>query len=104
MRSRDLLLYAYEQIQSTLRRAIEGLGADQLSRRAGPEANTIGWLAWHLLRVQDDHVADVADREQVWTSGGWADRFGLPFAPSATGYGFSPDQVAEVRVESADLL
>jgi uncharacterized damage-inducible protein DinB len=104
MRSRDLLLYAYEQIQSTLRRAIEGLGTDELGRRVGPESNTISWLAWHLLRVQDDHVADVADREQVWISGGWADRFGLPFDPSETGYGFSPDQVAQVRIEPADLL
>jgi uncharacterized damage-inducible protein DinB len=104
MQSRDLLLYAYEQIQENLRRAIEGLDADQLSRRVGPGSNTIAWLAWHLLRVQDDHVADVADREQVWTSGGWAERFGLPFDPGATGYGFSPDDVAQVRVESADLL
>jgi uncharacterized damage-inducible protein DinB len=104
MQSRDLLSYAYEQIQQTLRRAIDGLDADQLSRRVGPEANTIGWLAWHLLRVQDDHVADVADLEQVWTAQGFAERFGLPFETSATGYGFTSDQVAAVRVESADLL
>ena len=104
MQSRDLLSYAYEQIQQTLRRAIDGLDADQLSRRVGPEANTIGWLAWHLLRVQDDHVADVADLEQVWTAQGFAERFGLPFETSATGYGFTSDQVAAVRAESADLL
>ena len=54
--------------------------------------------------MQDDHVAEVAGREQVWTAGGWADRFGLPFDDSATGYGFSADDVAAVRVDSADLL
>jgi uncharacterized damage-inducible protein DinB len=104
MQSRDLLIYAYEQIQNMLRRAIEGLDPDQLTRQVGPEANSIAWLAWHLTRVQDDHVADVAGREQVWTAEGWADRFGLPFDETETGYGFSPDQVAQVRVESADLL
>jgi len=104
MRSRDLLLYAYGQIQETLRAAVEGLDPDQLTARVGPEANTIAWLAWHLTRVQDDHVAEVAGREQVWTAEGWAERFGLPFDPSATGYGFSPDDVAAVRVDSADLL
>ena len=103
MQSRDLLSYAYEQIQHTLRRAVDGLSADQLSRRVGPEANTIGWLAWHLLRVQDDHVAEVADRAQVWTAQGFAERFGLPFDTTATGYGFSAEEVAQVRVE-ADLL
>jgi uncharacterized damage-inducible protein DinB len=104
MQSRDLLLYAYEQIQGTLRRAVDGLSADQLTARVGPEANTIAWLAWHLLRVQDDHVAEVAGSEQVWTADGWADRFDLPFDASATGYGFSADDVAALRVDSADLL
>src|SRR3954453_8475399 len=104
MRSRDLLLYAYEQIQGTLRRALDGLDADQLSSRVGPEANPIGWLAWHLLRVQDDPVADVAGAEQVWTAEGWAGRFGLPFDDSETGYGFSSAQVDQVRVGSAQLL
>jgi uncharacterized damage-inducible protein DinB len=104
MQSRDLLLYAYEQIQTTLRRAIQGLDADQLNRRVAPEANTIAWLAWHLVRVQDDHIAEVAGHEQVWTAEGWADRFGLPFDGSATGYGFSSDDVAQCRIESADLL
>jgi len=104
VQSRDLLIYAYEQIQNMLRRAIEGLSAEQLSERVAPEANTIAWLAWHLIRVQDDHVAGVAGREQVWTAEGWAGRFGLPFDEDETGYGFSPEQVAQVRVESPDLL
>jgi uncharacterized damage-inducible protein DinB len=104
VRSKDLLSYAYEQIQNTLRRAVDGLDTDQLAARVGAEANTIGWLAWHLLRVQDDHVAAVADREQVWTAQGFADRFGLPFDKGATGYGFSPEQVAQLRIGSTELL
>jgi uncharacterized damage-inducible protein DinB len=104
MRSRDLLLDGYERIQETLRRALDGLTAEQLTARVGPEANTIAWLAWHLVRVQDDHVAEIADREQVWTADGFAERFGLPFDPAATGYGFGPDDVAAVRVDSPELL
>jgi uncharacterized damage-inducible protein DinB len=104
MRSNELLLYAYGQIQETLRRAVEGLTPDELTHRIGPEANTIAWLAWHLVRVQDDHIADVADVEQVWTAGEWAARFGLPFPSEATGYGFRSEEVAQVRVPSADLL
>jgi hypothetical protein len=104
MHSPELLLYAYDQVQETLRGAVRGLTAEQLERRIAPDANHIGWLAWHLLRVQDDHVAAVAGREQVWTAEGWADRFGLPFDVSATGYGFRSDQVAATRIPSADLL
>jgi uncharacterized damage-inducible protein DinB len=104
VQSRDLLLYAYHQIAETFRSTIEGLGPDDLARRAGPDANPIGWLAWHLLRVQDDHVADVAGTEQVWTADGWAGRFALPLDESATGYGMSREEVDAVRVPSADLL
>jgi uncharacterized damage-inducible protein DinB len=104
MQSRDLLLDGFERIQQVLRRAVEGLTPEQLEHRPAPEANSIGWLAWHLVRIQDDHVADVADREQAWTAEGWADRFGLPFDASATGYGFSSDDVAQVRGFSADQL
>jgi uncharacterized damage-inducible protein DinB len=104
MRCHDLLLYAYGQLQETVHRTLEGLSPEHLTARPDPEANSIAWLAWHLARVQDSHVAEVAGREQVWTTEGWHDRFGLPFDPSATGYGFTPEQVAQVRVESVDLL
>jgi uncharacterized damage-inducible protein DinB len=102
--SNELLQYAYGQIQQTLHRAVEGLTPDQLTSRIGPEANTIAWLAWHLVRVQDDHIAEVAGREQVWTADDWVGRFGLPFPTAATGFGFSSEQVAQVRPPSADLL
>jgi uncharacterized damage-inducible protein DinB len=104
MRSAELLRYAFDQVDGTLRAALRGLSPDDLVRRPGPDANTIAWLAWHLLRVQDDHVAEVAGRDQVWTADGWADRFGLPFDASATGYGFDAAEVAAVRVPSVDLL
>ena len=104
MRSRDVLTYAYEQVEETFTSTVEGLDPDDLARRVQPGANPIGWLAWHLLRVQDDHVAEVAGTEQVWTAEGWAGRFGLPVADTATGYGMSDDEVDAVRVPSADLL
>jgi hypothetical protein len=104
MRSSELLRYAFDQVHGTLRRALDGLAPDELSRRPAPDANTIAWLAWHLVRVQDDHVAEVAGSEQAWTAEGFADRFDLPFDASATGYGFDSEQVAAVRVPSVELL
>ncbi|WP_291051761.1 DUF664 domain-containing protein [Herbiconiux sp.] len=92
----DVLEDAFTRIRDTVRRAVGGLTAEQLSARLDPEANTIAWLVWHLTRVQDDHVAEVAGGEQVWNAGGWEQRFGLPFAPDATGYGQSPAEVAQV--------
>lgn len=100
----DLLVDAFGRIRRVVHGAVEGLTPDQLSKRLNEEANSIAWLVWHLTRIQDDHVADVAGTDQVWTSGGWADRFGLSFESSDTGYGHSSDEVAAVRVESGELL
>jgi uncharacterized damage-inducible protein DinB len=100
----ELLIDGFNRIRGVVHESVEGLSPEQLAWRPDPGSNSIAWLVWHLTRVQDDHVADVAGTEQVWTSEGWAERFGLPLADSDTGYGHSADQVAAVRVESAELL
>ncbi|MCS5734712.1 mycothiol transferase [Herbiconiux daphne] len=102
--STDLLEDAFTRIRDTVRRAAGGLSDDDLAFRVDPAANSIAWLVWHLTRVQDDHIADVAGTEQVWTRDGWQQRFGLPFDADATGYGQSPEQVGQVKDVSAELL
>ncbi|MGO9141360.1 MAG: mycothiol transferase [Streptosporangiaceae bacterium] len=100
----DLLADAFDRIHQVTHAAVDGLTAKQLAFRPEPDANTLAWLVWHLTRIQDDHVSDLAGREQVWTAGGWAAQFGLPFDPAETGYGHSAEQVAQVTVDSAELL
>jgi hypothetical protein len=100
----DLLVDAFDRIRAGAREAVDGLSADQLAERPSPRANSIAWLVWHLTRIQDDHIADVAGVEQVWTSQGWHERFGLPFEAQDTGYGHTSDEVAQVRGLGADQL
>jgi uncharacterized damage-inducible protein DinB len=83
---------------------VADLSPEQLAARIDEGSNSIAWLVWHLTRVQDDHVADAAGFEQVWTSNGWVDRFDLPFRAGATGFGHSSDDVAAVQVESGQVL
>jgi uncharacterized damage-inducible protein DinB len=99
----ELLSEAFGRIRGVVHSALREATIERLTFRVDPEANTMAWLIWHLTRVQDDHVADLADTEQVWTAGGWFDRFGLPFDREATGYGQSADEVGQVRAE-AELL
>ena len=99
-----LLTDAFSRIGEEVHDAVDGLSAEQLAYRVDADANSIGWLVWHLSRVQDDHVAGVAGSEQVWTTRGWADRFALPFPVGSIGYGHSSADVAKVRVESPGML
>jgi hypothetical protein len=100
----DLLVDAFGRIHRIVHAVVDGLEPEELTARIDDHGNSIAWLVWHLTRIQDDHVADVADTEQVWISNGWADRFDLPFDVHATGFGHSSDDVAAVRVKSAELL
>lgn len=102
MRTAEVLIDALDRVRDVVHGAVTGLSEEQLAWRADPAANSIAWLVWHLTRVQDDHIADVAGTDQVWGSG-WADRFGLPLPPADTGYGHTSDQVARVRA-GAELL
>jgi len=104
MRTSDLLADGFGRVHGVVHRALDGIAPEQLTHRLDPRANTVAWLVWHLTRIQDDHVADVAGLRQVWTAQGWYDRFGLPFGPEATGFGQDAYDVAAVRVDSCDLL
>lgn len=100
----ELLTDALGRVAEDIAAVLDGLDQSTLERSPGNGANTIGWLIWHLTRVQDDHVAHVADSEQVWTSQGFVDRFGLDLDPADHGYSHTPEQVAKVRGFSAELL
>jgi hypothetical protein len=104
MTSAELLVDAFARIREVVHRVVGGLTPEQLAYRVDEEANSIAWLVWHLTRIQDDHLAQVAQTEQVWTSQGWMERFGLPFHALDTGYGHRADDVAAVQVGFGDLL
>jgi uncharacterized damage-inducible protein DinB len=99
----ELLTDAFERIVEGGRAVVDGLDEDQLTHRPGPEANPVAWLVWHLARVQDDHVADVAGRTQVWTEEGFQERFDLPFDESDIGFGHNTEDVARVRADAGLL-
>ena len=99
----ELLIDAFERIRDTATAAVDGLTGEQLAARPARDANSIAWLVWHLARVQDDHVADAAGTEQVWTAQDFVTRFDLPFDSGATGYGMNSEEVGHVLV-GAELL
>src|ERR1700733_2995591 len=106
MTSAELLVDGFGRIRETGGELLSGLPPEQLAYRIDADANPISWLVWHLTRVQDDHVAKAFGAAQVWSSGGWAKRFGLPEGTMETGYGHTTGHVAAVgsAVASAELL
>jgi hypothetical protein len=100
---RELLADSFGRVRERVAALTDGLTTAESSYRPDDQANSVGWLVWHLTRVQDDHVADLAGTEQAWTANGWYERFGLPFDAAATGYAHSSDEVDGVRVDASLL-
>lgn len=103
MNEAGLLAEAFGRLPALVAGAVDGLSPEELLVAPKPGANPVGWLVWHLTRIQDEHVAHVMGEKQVWDDG-WAARFGLEADPSNLGYGHGPDEVAAVRPESAEAL
>ncbi|MDA8275376.1 MAG: DUF664 domain-containing protein [Actinomycetota bacterium] len=102
--SAELLVDAFGRVVEAVEAAVSGLDGTELAWRPDPDANSIAWLVWHLTRVQDDHVADVAGVPQVWTAEKHAERFALGLDLADTGYGHTSDQVAAVTADAETLL
>ncbi|HLY64840.1 MAG TPA: DUF664 domain-containing protein [Chloroflexota bacterium] len=104
MDSKDVLIDTYGRIQRILEMSLKELTAEQLLYRPDAQSNTIAWCAWHLTRVQDHHLSDLAHIEQAWMADGWHAKFDKPADPGDTGQGYSPDQVAAIKPSSSQLL
>ncbi|UDY35107.1 mycothiol transferase [Dermatobacter hominis] len=104
MHATEPLTDAIERIRDQVRDGAAALDPDQLAWQVQPGANPIGWLLWHLTRVQDAHVAEFLDQDQLYVSDGWAEALGLAPDDRDSGYGHTPEQVAAVRIEDPDRL
>jgi uncharacterized damage-inducible protein DinB len=99
-----VLQEGFSRVPDLVDGAVADLDASQLATLPEGVGNSVGWLVWHLTRVEDAQVAEVAGRDQLWVAEGWAERFGMAPDPGNHGYGHSLEQVAAVRPESGELL
>lgn len=104
MHSRDALIDAFDRIREAVHDTVQDLDTQAMRWRPDPRANSIAWLVWHLTRVEDDHVSELAGQEQAWVADGWAERFGLPAGFADTGFGHAPDKVAAIDPGDPRLL
>lgn len=98
-----LVMDAFTRINNMLHQSVEDLTSAEIN---APPKPTIGWLAWHVARVQDKNMSDLAGREQAWLEDGWHARFDMPPEPVdyASGHSQTPAQMDAFAVKDAKLL
>lgn len=95
---------AYDEYLQELKKAVDGVSDAEAYSQPAPDSNHIGWLVWHMARVEDYWINGVLrEAGQVWNRGGWDEKFGMD--PEDRGAGQTIDQVRSMKqVPLTDLL
>ena len=104
MKLNEFIADALEKENGFLLEALDGLTADELAWQPAPDANSIGWILWHMVRVEDMWIQFFAQfQTELWEQDGWHERFGLPTRDN--GFGHTAEQVANFpRLDLAGFL
>lgn len=104
MEWREMINDGYGRVLQMMQRALDGMTQDDLNEQPKPDCNSMGWLAWHLTRVQDDHIADLMGKEQMWIKEKWHAKFSRAPEAKDIGFGHTPEQVAAFRSPDVDTI
>ena len=89
--------------QKWLLEEVTGLTSEQLGWRPTLKTNHIGWIVWHMFRVEDFWIQFfIQAKLELWESNGWYQKLNLPTRD--TGFQHSTEQVADFPNIDLDVL
>jgi len=79
MDAKVVILRSLEQSQGFLNGALDGLTQEEFAWSPKAECNSIAFILWHTVRVEDFFVNRVIQREkELHEAGGWQEKMGTP--------------------------
>ena len=95
----EFILDNLSRIQEALTSALDSLTYEELTWQPDDEANSIGFLVWHIVRCEDTYIQSlILQQPQVWISEKWYDRMNFPNDPWNNGNEYTVEQLLEFRV------
>ena len=103
MKGAEWAIDALGRVRDLVRDTLEDLTPEEVLASPKPP---IGWLVWHLTRVQDANMSGLAGRQQAWIADGWHARFGMPPDPRdyGSGHRHTREQVNAFTVKDKQIL
>ena len=103
MEAKELVLKSLEQSQRFLNNALDGLTQKEVAWSPTPECNSIAFILWHTVRVEDAVVNGAIQRTgEVYETEGWREKLGTP--PKETGGRYTLEQLRTWRVPKLEVL
>jgi uncharacterized damage-inducible protein DinB len=98
---KELLLRSLEQSQGYLTKALDGLTQEEATWSPSPECNSISFILWHTIRVEDFFVNRVIQRgKELYESQKWQDKLGTP----AKAYGYTVEELQAWPTPKLEIL
>lgn len=85
-------------------RTLDELTLEESNTMPAPYIKSVTWLMWHTARMLDYQTAPLANREQLWFSQGWKERFSLDLPDDTQDWRHTPEEAAKVHVKDKELL
>jgi hypothetical protein len=104
MKWQQIVLDSYWRQAQELEKVLEGLTEEDLNRQPAPDCNSIGWLAWHVVRGIDRNMSELMGKEQLWMKDKWHARFGRKPDLAETGYGHTGEQASSFQSPDAGVI
>jgi hypothetical protein len=90
---------------------VKDLSPEELAWQAGPEANPIEFLLWHMFRTEDRYVRFLTGQQETLETDGWNNKWTMPAtitgnrAALTTGNSWTIEEVVAFKVPPlAELL
>ncbi len=79
MEAKELVVRSLEQSQRYLTKALDGLTQEEAAWSPSPECNSIAFILWHNVRVEDRSVNRLIQNEtELYEAEGWQRKLGTP--------------------------
>ena len=103
MEASELVTNLLKGNRSMVRKALDGLSYEEVSKRPNAECNSMAWLLWHLARAEDGIVSGLDGSVELWADG-WAEKCGIPAETEGMGFGHKAEDLESFGVGSVDAL
>lgn len=101
MDTRGYICIGHEYMEEGVREVLAALTQKELVWRPSPGLNSPGFIAWHIVRMEDEYLHGlVLKGPTVWRTGGWYEKFDQH--PTDTGTAFSDEEVADFKLPPKD--
>ena len=92
MKLGDFIEQTLEDYHTRVLAAIKPLSHEEMTWRPDPESNSVAFIFWHVIRVEDRWTNTFAkDGQEVWLRGRWHEKLNMP--KHDVGFGYSSEQL-----------